>query len=253
MARRSREVGIIKSCVLGAALALALAMPAQAQDKKIAISATTAFVTDYLFRGISNTNGNPAAQPEIDITYGMFYIGMWGSNTTVNPDSIEIDYYGGITPKWGNITFDIAGLIYTFPGSNSLLDYFELKTGATYAKGPWSLRVTNYWSPDFANAFNDGDAIEGQLGYAFSGKLFNFFSPSVSGGVGFQALEKIANDYTYWNAGLTLGFMEHWSVDVRYSDTSYSTTECGTYVFAATGFRSNNCDATVVGTVKAVF
>ena len=33
-------------------------------------------------------------------------------------------------------------------------------------------------------------------------------------------------DYTYWNAGLTLGFMDHWSADVRYFDTDYSDAEC---------------------------
>jgi uncharacterized protein (TIGR02001 family) len=251
MTRRSREVGIVKACVLGAALAAALAMPAKADEKKIELSATTAFVTDYLFRGISNTNQNPAAQPEIDITYGMFYIGMWGSNTTVSTDSIEIDYYAGITPKWGNVTFDVAALYYTFPGSNGL-DFFELKTGASTTMGQWSLRVTNYWAPDFAAAFGNSDAIEGQLGYAFKGKLFNFFSPTISGGVGYQALDKIADDYTYWNAGLTLDFMDHWSFDVRYWDTSYSEAQCGVYVGTAPG-RSDNCVATVVGTVKAVF
>lgn len=238
-------MGIIKSCILGAALAVGLGAPAQAENQ-ITLSATTAFVTDYLFRGVTNTSNEPGVQPEVDLYYGIFYIGMWGSNSDFG-DGVEIDYYAGITPKWGNITFDIAGLAYTWPGENDI-DFFELKTGATYAKGPWSLRVTNFWSPDFANAFGDSDAIEGQLGYAFAGKIFNFFSPTVSGGVGFQAFDKIADDYTYWNAGLTLGFMDHWSVDVRYWETDASTANCVTM----SGVR-NGCDATVVGTLKAVF
>jgi len=242
----SREVGIIRSCILGAALAAGLAAPAQAEGK-LTLSATTAFVTDYLFRGISNTEERPAAQPEVDLYYGIFYIGMWGSNTAFG-DGIEIDYYGGITPKWGNITFDIAGLYYSYPGANDAIGYFELKTGATWAKDAWTVRVTNYWSPDNFQFFGDSDAIEGQVGYAFSGKLFNFFSPSVSGGVGFQAYEQNANDYVYWNAGLTLGFLDHWSVDVRYWDTDYNSAEC----LAQSGGRSN-CDARAVGTLKAVF
>jgi uncharacterized protein (TIGR02001 family) len=247
MTRRSREVGIIKSCVLGAALAVALAVPAQAQNK-LELSATTGFVTDYLFRGITNTNRLPAVQPEIDATYGIFYIGMWGSNT-VYGEGVEIDYYAGITPKWKDVTFDFAGLVYTYPGDNSNSTYFELKAGATYAKGPWSLRVTNYWSPDFFQAFGNSDAIEGQLGYDLQKKWFNFFSPNISGGVGFQSFDKIAHDYTYWNAGLTLSFMEHWSVDVRYWDTTYSDAEC----LVEQGFDRHGCDATVVGTLKAVF
>ncbi len=50
-------------------------------------------------------------------------------------DGIEIDYYVGITPKWKNFTFNIGGLDYTYPGANCELDYFELKTGATWAGG----------------------------------------------------------------------------------------------------------------------
>ena len=150
MARR-REVGIIKSCVLGAALAAGLATAAQAGDNKLALSATTAFTTDYMFRGTSLSSNGPAVQPEFDLTYGMFYAGMWGSNINPGGDGIEIDYYAGITPKWNwngsAVTFNIAGLAYTYPGTNDL-DYFELKTGATWAGGPWSIGVTNYWSPD---------------------------------------------------------------------------------------------------------
>ncbi len=56
-----------------------------------------------------------------------------------------------------------------------------------------------------------------RVGYAFAGKLFNFFSPTISGVVGYQWVRRDSpTDYTYWNAGLTLGFMDHWSADVRY-------------------------------------
>jgi uncharacterized protein (TIGR02001 family) len=246
MTRGSREVGILKLGILSAVLAVGLALPAQADDKKLTLSATTVFTTDYIFRGISNTDENPAVQPEFDLTYGIFYAGIWGSNTEFG-DGVELDYYAGITPKWGPVTFNIAGLYYNYPGG-TFADYVEVKTGASYSKGPWTLGVTNYWSPDFANAFGNSDAIEGSLAYAFSGKLFNFFSPTISGGVGFQSYEEVASDYTYWNAGLTLGFMEHWSVDARYYDTDYNDAEC----LVNSGGRSN-CDARVVGTVKAVF
>ena len=115
MTRRSREVGIIKSCVLGAAFVAALALPAQAQDKKLSLSATAAFITDYIFRGVSNSDENPAVQASFDASYGIFYAGIWGSNTDFG-DGIEIDYYAGIKPMWKNITFDIGGVYYTFPG-----------------------------------------------------------------------------------------------------------------------------------------
>jgi uncharacterized protein (TIGR02001 family) len=258
MARRSREVGIIKSFVLGAALAAALATAAQADDKKLTLSATTVFTTDYIFRGLSQTNEGPAVQPEIDLYYGIFYAYIWGSNVNFGPNGqniadIEIDYGVGITPKSNNITFNIAGLYYAYPGyceSECGLvnpDYFELKTTAAWTGGNWTLGIGNWWSPDFFGQTGDGDAVEGSVAYAFSNKLFNFFSPTISGLVGWQTVDTLG-DYTYWNVGLTLGFMEHWSADVRYWDTDATGTTCAGYATF-----QDNCDARVVGTIKAVF
>jgi uncharacterized protein (TIGR02001 family) len=245
MARR-REAGIIRSFILGAAFVAGAATCAQADDRKIELSATATFVTDYLFRGVTNTSDNPAVQPEFDVTYGMFYLGMWGSNTDFG-DGIEIDYYGGIRPTWNNFTFDVAALEYTYPGGNNA-DYFELKTGASWASMGWTLGVTNYWAPDWGNAAGNSDAIEGKVGYDFSGKILNFFSPGVSGGVGYQSFDHAFTDYTYWNAGLTLGFLDHWSADVRYWDTNLGSGDC-----VALSGVSHGCDARVVGTLSASF
>jgi uncharacterized protein (TIGR02001 family) len=251
MTRLSWEVGIIKSCVLGAALAAAVALPAQAQDKKLTLSGTAVLTTDYIFRGISFTGNQPAVQASFNATYGIFYAGAWASNIELDGTSIEIDYYAGITPTWRGISFDIAALYYTYPGANDPLfelDYFEVKTKAAYTFAErLTLGVTNYWSPEFTAETGDADALELSAAYAFRGKLFNFFSPSISGGVGFQWIEEL-EDYTYWNVGLTLGFLEHWSVDVRYWDTDYSEVDC----FAYTGI-SSTCDERVVGTLTATF
>ena len=246
MARCYREVGVIKASVMGAMLAVMLAFPAQAQDKKLTLSGTAALTTDYIFRGVSNTDENPAVQASFDAAYGMFYAGVWGSNTDFG-DGIEIDYYAGIKPTWGKFTFDIAALYYTYPGFNSI-DYFEAKTGVSWTGGNWTLGVANYWSPDNFGLGTESNATEGGVSYAFGGKLFNFFTPSISGLIGYQAYEDVLHDYTYWNAGLTLGFMERWSADIRYWDTTYNDAEC----FANSG-GIGNCDERVVGTVKAVF
>jgi uncharacterized protein (TIGR02001 family) len=249
MARR-REVGIFKLGILSAALIGGLALSAQADDKKLTLSGSAAFTTDYMFRSVSQTTQEPAVQPEFDLTYGMWWAYMWGSNVNFpGSESIEIDYGAGISPKWGNYTFTIGGLVYTYPGSNSELDYFELKSGVAWASGQWNLGLLDYWSPDNFQVFGNSNAIEGTIGYAFKNKwLWNFFSPSISGTVGFQSYEEIATDYVYWNAGLTLGFLNHWSADVRYYDTNYSQTDC----FIQSGGR-HNCDARAVGTIKVTF
>ena len=250
MARGSCLAGTIKAGILGLAILGGMTLPTYAGDPpKLALTGSAWLTTDYMFRSISNTNEDPAVQPEFDLTYGMFYAGIWGSNThaPVFGDGVEIDYYVGITPKWKNITFNFGGLYYTFPGASEI-DYFEALAGASWTGGAWTLGIKDYWSPDNFQFFDESNAIEGSIAYAFSGKLFNFFSPSISGLVGYQAYEDIVPDYTYWNAGLTLGFMEHWSVDVRYWDTDYNSTQC----VAQSGGR-DNCDARAVGTIKATF
>jgi uncharacterized protein (TIGR02001 family) len=239
--------GTLKLCILSAALIGGLALPAQAGDNQLELSGFANFTTDYIFRGISNTDENPAVQAEFDLTYGMFYAGMWGSNTDFG-DGVEIDYYAGIAPSWGNWGLDIAGLAYTFPGANGASDYFELKTGISWANDSWSFGVNNYYSPDFFQAFGESDAIEGSVGYTFAGTLFNFFTPTISGGIGFQSYDEVAADYTYWNAGLTLGFLENWEADIRYYDTDYNDAEC-----IVNSGGPGNCDARVVGSLKASF
>jgi uncharacterized protein (TIGR02001 family) len=247
MARR-REVGILKLGILTAALAMGLALPAQAQNK-LTLTGSAAFTTDYMFRSITNTNQLPAVQPEFDLTYGIFWAYMWGSNTQFG-EGIEIDYGGGISPKWGNFTFTIGGLAYTYPGANSSVDYFELKSAVAWAStsSQWSFLINDYWSPDNSQVFGNSNAIEGTIGYALKNKWWNFFSPSISGTVGFQSYEEVASDYVYWNAGLTLGFLNHWSADVRYYDTDYSKNEC-----AIQNGNRNGCDARAVGTLKVTF
>ena len=86
---RCREVGIFKSCILGAALVAGLAATAHA-DNKLTLSGSASFTTDYMFRSITNTNQLPAVQPEFDLGYGIFWAYMWGSNTQFG-EGIEIE------------------------------------------------------------------------------------------------------------------------------------------------------------------
>ncbi len=118
-----------------ASLALAAAA-APASADEFAYSITIGGTSDYVFRGFSNSNRDPAAQGSFDVTYGIWYAGIWASNTkypnfggpcvdngtpcddigTIGP--AEVDYYVGAKPVWGPVTFDFAFLYYTFPGQN---------------------------------------------------------------------------------------------------------------------------------------
>ena len=78
MARGSFFAGIMKSGALAAALLAGAAVPGYAEDApKLALTGSAVITTDYMFRSISNTNQNPAAQVEFDLTYGIFWSYIW--------------------------------------------------------------------------------------------------------------------------------------------------------------------------------
>ena len=99
------------------------------------------FVSDYYFRGISQTLHKPAVQGGFDIAHSSgFYAGMWGSNVTPNtyPDAnLEVDAYAG----YNGTVASVEGLGYTA----GLYGYF-------YPGGSWKdYRASNSGGPEGAN------------------------------------------------------------------------------------------------------
>ena len=101
--------------LLGGALLLA------AQAATADISATITGTTDYDFRGVSLSAGDPAIQGSVDYTNGMFYASVWGSNLDYGPDydsTLEVDLIAGLTGEMGSdMTWDTGIVVYTYPNS----------------------------------------------------------------------------------------------------------------------------------------
>ena len=63
------------------------------------IAGNIALATDYRFRGISQTDRDPAVSGGFDFTAeNGLYAGIWGSNISFGC-SLELDYYGGYRGK----------------------------------------------------------------------------------------------------------------------------------------------------------
>ncbi|MES2878033.1 MAG: TorF family putative porin [Pseudomonadota bacterium] len=127
------------------------------------VTGNFSLVSDYRFRGISQSWGQPAVQGGIDYTHASgFYLGNWNSsvssNSYNNGSSLEVDLYGGyrFEPAKG-WTVDIGVLNYQYPGArlNSApatptgekYDNTELYVGIT--QGPFNAKlsyaVTDYF------------------------------------------------------------------------------------------------------------
>lgn len=239
-------------------------------------SANVALTTEYVFRGFSQTAEGPAVQGGYDLTCGIFYAGVWASSldfagssdVTGAPldASIEMDWYLGIKPVTGKITWDIGVIYYSYPNASNPgleLNYFELKVGGSaeiWKDG--TLGVTVFWSPDYQLESDSTVTVE----TGFTQVLPKFralhreWTPSISALVGYQANEGNASyqfafgngddHYWYWNVGVTLGFLEKWSLDFRYWDTSLENNDGGSSFCKGSTFQ---CDERFVGTLKFTF
>jgi uncharacterized protein (TIGR02001 family) len=129
-----------------ALIAAALALPgiAAAEDNPIPISANVTFTTDYVFRGVSQTDENAAVQGGFDWESEStgIYLGTWGSNvswTGESSSSVELDVYGGWKKSWGNWGADFGLLHYDYPAASGA------NTDEIYAKGSWKWITASYY------------------------------------------------------------------------------------------------------------
>ena len=147
-----------------AAIVAALAVPAVsfAADSSVAFNASV--VTDYRYRGISQTRLKPAVQGGVDFTAGAFYLGGWASTIKWIKDgggdaNVEIDLYGGYKGEIAkDVGYDIGLLTYQYPSNglnpsaNTLEIYGALTAGPLTAK--YSHSTTNLFG--FANSKGSG-------------------------------------------------------------------------------------------------
>ena len=110
-----------------------------------AVTYNVGLVTDYLYRGISQTAAKPAIQGGADYAHSSgFYLGAWASTISWIKDSgiassapIELDIYGGYKAAAGDMTYDVGFLRYNYPGSYvagaTKADTNELYGAVTYS------------------------------------------------------------------------------------------------------------------------
>ena len=103
-------------------------------------SGNVTVVSDYLFRGISQTQAKPTAQANLDFTHSSgFYVGLFGAGVSHaaynNGSGSEIDVYGGYRHSLNADTVIDAGLVtYWFPGAHYATGGRDIKYHTQEAK-----------------------------------------------------------------------------------------------------------------------
>jgi uncharacterized protein (TIGR02001 family) len=114
---------MLKNKLLVAALASSFALPVMAAD--FTPSSNVSLVSNYLYRGISQSGAKPALQGGFDLAHSSgAYIGVWGSSISwvsdaglANSAGLELDTYAGYKGAAGDVAYDVGFLRYNYPGS----------------------------------------------------------------------------------------------------------------------------------------
>lgn len=195
---------IFKGLLLTAATA-GLMQAAQAAEPESSLSFNVGAVTDYRYRGISQSARDPALQGGFDYAdKSGFYIGAWGSSIRWIKDAggkapIELDLYGGYKGTAGDLGYDVGFLRYQYtnnnlnPDANTNEVYLALTAGVITAK--YSHSISNLFG--FANSKNSSyldlsAAIDLGQGYSLTPHL------------GYQKVANTGNA-SYTDFSLTLG------------------------------------------------
>ena len=186
----------MKKLLLFVVAAVALATPALAADMKLKavppppppspwdLAFGAGLTSDYIFRGISQSNHNPSVnayfEPRYNVSpYLQLYAGVAGSSISFpNRAAAEIDGYAGIRPTFGPLSLDFGGIVYWYPGgtcfNGSVAPVFGvdcLENGFLPVNGNVIKKDLTFWEvyAKASYAVNDQISIGGTA----------FYSPSV--------------------------------------------------------------------------
>ena len=115
-------VGLASSSVMAADMAVKAPPPAAPPPSPWDVVVTAALMTDYNFRGISQSNHKPSTQAGFELRYNstpslQWYGGISGESINFpNNAAAEIDFYAGVRPTFDKLALDFGAWYYWYPG-----------------------------------------------------------------------------------------------------------------------------------------
>ncbi|AWV05880.1 TorF family putative porin [Marilutibacter maris] len=208
------------------AIATMATMLAMGQARAGELSGSVSLTSDYLFRGITQTDEEPALQAGVEYaTDSGFYAGVWGSSISWLSDSdpdissqLELDGYLGLRGEFADsgVSWDVGAIHYWYPGDYPS-GFNSADTTEVYAGLGWSVLSAKY-SYALTDLFGipDSDGSHAlDLGASWE------FVPSwtLDAAVGKQWVENLdGGDYAYWKLGVGKAFDNGIDVAVAWND-----------------------------------
>jgi len=211
------------------------------------ISANVTLASDYVFRGVSQTDNQFAIQGGFDWSHSSgIYLGTWASNVDsqffggATDPQIELDLYGGFAREMENgFGYDIGYLRYQYPGGG------DFNTNEIYGVISYKgLSGSVNYSDELAFVGSDSSAWYWKAAYDYSFPYEIGFSAHIgyNAGDAYSDDDALGGTYTDWSIGASIPVA---GVDLGlvYTDNTISSSDCG----------SNVCDAKIVATIGKSF
>ena len=206
--------------MVGSALAADLTAKAPSPARAWDIAFGAARTSDYIFRGITQSNHRPSLNAYVEPRYNIgkdnqLYIGIAGNSISFpNGATAEIDIYGGWRPTFGNVTLDFGGWYYWYPGgrcfNGSTAPVFGLDCLANgyLPNGNVVTAVLSFWEAYAKATLNVTNSFVLGVGFAYTPSVLN------SGVRGFY----VSGNARYTFAALPNGAKPYISAEVGYWD-----------------------------------
>jgi uncharacterized protein (TIGR02001 family) len=261
-----------------AALAFSAGTALAADPPKWDYGAGAGIVSDYLFRGVTQSNHKPSFSAYFEPRYNInpnlqLYAGIsYETIRFANDANSEIDFYGGIRPTLGKLALDIGYWYYYYPGGTCYfgnaacprtlsngnvikkdVSFWEIYFKPTYNfSDSFSIGANLFYSPNFLNTGADGTYASVTYKYTFPA-FKNGVAVYTSGELGYQWLGTSDafygvpafpnginyKDYATWNIGLGWTY-KVFTVDLRYTDTDLSKGDCNAFTSDHTATGTTN-------------
>jgi uncharacterized protein (TIGR02001 family) len=209
----------MKKTILVVAATLAItALPSVSYAQASPLSFNASVVSDYRYRGISQTRLKPALQGGVDYALPAgFYVGAWGSTIKWIKDAggdaqVELDFYGGYKGEIvKDLGFDVGLLQYLYPSAKTTAwnaSYKDPNTTEAYGAltfgpltGKVSVALSNlFGNYNFANSKGSKGSVYGEVGASFDVGGGIMLAPHV----GYQKVKNIPNA-SYTDYSLMVG------------------------------------------------
>jgi uncharacterized protein (TIGR02001 family) len=186
------------------------------------VSVNVALTSDYVWRGVSQTDENPALQAGAEYAHEIgVYFGVWGNvdfaeEDVDDPARIELDYSIGWRGETeGGLGWDLGLLRYTYPNTTADFDYNELTLSLSYEMFTFEVDYSNdtfatgtdtfYYNIGASHEFPDLFEISANVGYSD-------LNQEVTG-------EGAPDSYVDWHIGVSREFLGV-DFDLSYYDTN---------------------------------